>query len=127
MKPLKSFLSIMLLATPLAAQDVSIPQTLPSPLRQTSDAVQRKVEQPIPQDLPLQRVMKRLDSDALLNGLRPTNGQTAGTPRSFTAGSVEVRIAVLEAKIQALQSELEAQKALLQQLKELVDQQQKKN
>ena|SRR5437762_4829116 len=127
MSTLISLLSIVLLATSLVAQDAPIPQDLPSQLRQTSDAVRRRVEQPIPQDLPLQRPTKRLDNIGLPNRLRATNRQAPATEGRVNAGSVEDRIAALEAKVEALQSELDAQKALIKQLQELLDRQQRKN
>ena len=126
MHTLTSLLSIVLLATSLVAQDAPIPQDLPLQLRKTSEAVRRRVEQPIRQDLPLQRPTKRLDN-GLLNSLRATNRQTLATEGRVHAGPVEDRIAALEAKVEALQSELEAQKALIKQLQELLDRQQKKN
>jgi TolA-binding protein len=118
MKILISLLSIVLLATSLAAQDAPIPQQLPLPLRQ--DGVRRSVEQPIRPVLPLQRPGQRLN-EGLLNRLRATNRPI------LNAVPVEDRIAALEAKVQELQNELEAQKALIKQLQELLDQQQKKN
>ena len=118
-----ALLSIVLLATSLAAQDAPIPQDLPLQLRHTSEAVQRGVEQPIPQDFPLQRPTRRLDN--FLNRLRTTNRQTPATEGRVNAGSVEDRIAALEAKVEALQSELEAQKALIKQLQEMLDRQKK--
>ena len=125
MSRLVSLLSIVLLATSLVAQDAPIPQDLPLELRKTSEAMRRRVEQPIP--LPLQRPTKRFDNDGLLNRLRATNRQTLATEGRVNAGPVEERIAALEAKVEALQSELEAQKALIKQLQELLDRQQKKN
>jgi hypothetical protein len=122
-----SLLSIVLLATSLAAQDAPIPQDLPLQLRQTSDAVRRGVEQRIPQDLPLQRPTKRLDNLGLPNRLRATDRQPLAPERRTNAGTVEDRIAALEKKVEALQNELEAQKALIKQLQELLDRQQKKN
>jgi hypothetical protein len=127
MSTLISLLSIVLLATSLAAQDAPIPQDLPLQFRQTSDAVRRGVEQRIPQDLPLQRPTKRLDNLGLPNRLRATNRQPLAAEGRVNAVPVEDRIAALEAKVQALQSELEAQKALIKQLQELLEQQQKKN
>jgi len=112
---LMSVVSIVLLATSLAAQNAPIPQKLPLELRKNMDAIQRGVEQPIQlrQNPPLLRPMQ-----GLLNsfGLRGTNKQP-----------VEARIGALEAKVDKLQSELEAQKALIKQLQELLNQQQKKN
>ena len=127
MNTLISLLSIVLLATSLVAQDAPIPQDLPLQLRKTSDAVRRRVEQPIRQDLPLQWPTKRLDNDGLPNSLRPTSRQTLTSERRVNAGSVEDRIAALEAKVEALQREVETQKAMIKQLQELLDQQQKKN
>ena len=122
MNTLVSLLSILLLATSLAAQDAPIPQELPLQLRQTSDAVRRRVEQPIPQGLPLQRAI-----DGLLKRLWTTNRQTLATEGRVNAGPVEDRIAALEAKVEALQREVETQKALIKQLQDLRDQPQKKN
>jgi hypothetical protein len=116
-----SLLSIVLLATSLVAQDAPIPQDLPLELRKTRDAVQRKVEQPIPRQLPLPT--KRPQNDGLLNRLWP--GRTLDT--KVNAGPVEERVAALEAKVEALQRELEAQKVLIKQLQELLDRQQKKD
>ena len=127
MNALISLLSIVLLATSLDAQDSPIPQDLPLQLRKTSDAVRRRVEQPIPRDLRLQRPTKRLDNDGLLNRLRATNRQTLATEGRVNDGAVEDRIAALEAKVEALQREVETQKAMIKQLQELLDQQQKKN
>jgi hypothetical protein len=128
MKILISLLGIVLLATSLAAQDAPIPQNLPLPLRQTSEAVQRKVEQPIPpQGLPLPRPANRLDNRGLLNRLRLPNRLAPATDSRVNAAPLEERIDALEAKLQELQNELEAQKALIKQLQELLDQQQKKN
>jgi hypothetical protein len=126
MNTLMSLLSIMLLATSVVAQDAPIPQDLPWQLRQTSDAVQRKVEQPIPRNLPLQPPTKRWD-ESFLNRLRANKRQLVVTEGKVNAGTVEDRIAALEAKVEALQRELEAQKALTKQLLELLDRQQKKN
>ena len=126
MNTLISLLSILLLATSLVAQDALIPQDLPLQLRKTSDAVRRRVEQPIRQDLPLQWPTKRLDNDGFLNSLRATNRQTLATEGRVDAGPVEDRIAALEAKVEALQREVETQKAMIKQLKELLDQQQQK-
>jgi hypothetical protein len=123
MNALISLLSIVLLATSLAAQDAPIPQDLPLELR--SEAVRRTVEQPILR-LPLQRPTKRLD-ESLLNRLRATNRQTLATEARVNAWSVEDRIAALEAKVEALQREVETQKAIIKQLQELLDQQQKRN
>jgi hypothetical protein len=125
MNTLMSLLSIVLLATSLVAQDAPIPQDLPLQFRKTSEAVRRKVEQPIRQDLRLQRPTKSLDNDGLLSRLRATNRQALATEGEINAGPVEDRIAALEAKVEALQSELEAQKALIKQLQELLDRQQK--
>jgi hypothetical protein len=127
MNTLRSLLSIVLLATPLLAQDAPIPQNLPLQLRQTGDAVRRKVEQPIPQDLPLQLPAKMLDNGGFLNRFLANNRQTPATAGRVNAGPVEDRIAALEAKVEALQREVETQKAILKQLQELLDQQQKKN
>jgi len=118
-------LGIVLLATPLVAQDAPIPQDLPSQFRQTSDAVRRRVEQPIPQNSPVQRPRKWLDNDGRVNNPRATNRQTLAAEGRVNAGSAEERIAALEAKVEALQIELEAQKALIKQLQELLDQQKK--
>ena len=114
---------MMLLATSLAAQDAPIPQELPSQLRQTSDAVRRRVEQVIPR-LPLPRPTNNY---GLPTSLRVTNRQTLATEGRVNAGPVEDRIAALEAKVEALQREVETQKATIKQLQELLDQQQKKN
>jgi TolA-binding protein len=122
-----SLLSIVLLATSLAAQDAPIPQDLPLQLRQTSDAVRRKVEQPIPQAVPLQRPLVIQPFRGLLNSFRATNRQTVATEGRVNAAPVEDRIAALEAKVEALQREVETQKATIKQLQELLDQQQKKN
>ena len=127
MKAPTFLLGVVLLATSLSAQDAPIPQDLPLSLRQTSDAVRRRVEQVIPPNLPVQRPTMRLNNGGLLNRLRATNRQTLATPGSVNAGSVEDRIAALEAKVQALQREVESQKAMIEELKELLDQQQKKN
>lgn len=127
MKTPTFLLGVVLLATSLSAQNAPIPQDLPLSLRQTSDAVRRKVEQAIPQNVPLQQPTNRPYSGGLLNRLRATNRQTVATDSRVNAGSVEDRIAALEAKVQALQRDLETQKAVIDQLKELLDQQQKKN
>jgi hypothetical protein len=127
MKTAISLLSILALATPLAAQNAQIPQELPLPLRQNSDAVQRKVELPNPQDLPFQWPRKPLNNEGTLQRLWAPMRQPAATVVRVNAVSVEDRIAALEAKVAALQSELEAQTALIKQLMELVDRQQKKN
>ena len=127
MARLISLLSIVLLATPLVAQDAPIPQDLPLPLRQTGEAIRRKVEQPSPQAPPLQRPRKWLETPSLLNRIRATNRPTPAAERSVNPGSVEDRIAALEAKIEALQNELEAQKAVIKQLQELLNRQQQKN
>ena len=121
MKPPTFLLGVVLLASSLSAQNAPIPQDLPLELRQTSDAVRRRVEQPV-----LQQPTQRTYSGGLLNRLRATNGQTLAAPGSVNAGSVENRIAALEAKVQALQREVETQKAMIEQLKQLLDQQQKK-
>ena len=126
MKAPKSLFTMVLLATSLTAQDAPIPQDLPLQLRQTSDAVRRRVEQPIPR-LPLQGPTNRLDNNGLLNRLRATNRQTLATEGRVNAGPVEDRIAALEAKVEALQREVETQKAMIKGLQELLDQQQKKN
>jgi hypothetical protein len=123
MKTLISFLSILLLATSVVAQDAPIPQELPSQLRRPSEAIQRGIEQKIPQDLPLQRPTKRFDSLGLPSKLRATDRRP--TEGKVNAAPVEDRIAALEAKVEALQSELEAQKALIKQLQELLNQQRK--
>src|SRR5262245_9316772 len=125
MNTLMSFLSIVLLAPSVVAQDAPIPQDLPSQLRQTSDAVRRRVEQPIPRNLPLQPSAKRWD-ESFLNRLRANKRQLLATEGKVNA-SAEDRIAALEAKVEALESELEAQKALIKQLQELLDRLQKKN
>ena len=122
MKTPTFLLGVVLLAVSLSAQDAPIPQELPLQLRQTSDAVRRRVEQPV-----LQQPTLRPYSGGLLNRLRATNRQTLATPGSVNAGSVEDRIAALEAKVQALQRDVETQKAMIEQLKQLLDQQQKKN
>jgi len=127
MNTLISLLSIVLLATSLVAQDAPIPQELPLQLRNTSEAMRRRVEQPIRQDRPLQWPRKRLDNDGLLNRLRATNRQNLATEGRVNAAPVEDRIAALEAKVEALQREVETQKAMIKQLQELLDQQQKKN
>ena len=120
-------LGVALSAASVSAQDPAIPQNLPLSLRQTSDTVRRKVEQPIPQNLPLQQPTNRPYSGGLLNRLRTANTQTVGMDNRVKAGSVEDRIAALEAKVQSLQREVETQKAMIERLKELLDQQQKKN
>jgi hypothetical protein len=113
---------VVLLATSFSAQDAPIPQELPLQLRQTSDAVRRRAEQPV-----LQPPTLRPYSGGLLNRLRGTNRQTLATPIGVTSGSVEDRIAALEAKVQALQKEVETQKAMIEQLRQqLLDQQKKK-
>ena len=127
MNTLMPLLSIVLLATSLAAQDAPFPKDLPLPLRQTREAVRGRVEQVIPRALPLQPPRRWADSDSFLNRLRATNRQALATPGRVNAGSIEDRIAALEAKIEALQIELEAQKVLIKQLQGLLDQQQKKN
>jgi hypothetical protein len=127
MNPVKSFTGIVLLATSVIAQDAPIPQDLPLELRKTSEAVRRRVEQPIRQNVPFQQPTKRLDNGSLLNRLRATNRQTPATEGRVNAGTVEGRIAALEAKVEALQRELEAQKALIKQLQNLLDRQQKEN
>ncbi len=124
---LKPLLSMVLLATPLVAQNAPIPQDLPLPLRQTGEAIRRKVEQPSPQARPLQRPRKWLETPSLVNRINATNRQTPAAERSVNPGSVEDRIAALESKIEALQIELEAQKTLIQQLQELLNRQQQKN
>src|SRR5215831_14817797 len=101
MKAPTFLLGVVLSATSLSAQEAPIPQDLPLSLRQTSDAVRRRVEQVMPPNLPVQRPTMRLNSGGLLNRLR------AATPGSVNAGSVEDRIAALEAKVQALQREVE--------------------
>ena len=111
----------MLLATSLVAQDAPIPQQLPSPLRQNSDAVRRRVEQPIPQGVPVQQPT----NDSFLNRLRATDRQTHVFKVGGNASPVEDRIAALEAKVEVLQKEVEAQKAAIKQLQERLDQQQK--
>jgi len=126
MKAPISLFTMVLLATSLSAQDAPIPQDLPVQLRETSDAVRRRVEQPIPR-LPLQGPTNRLDNNGLLNRLRATNRQTLATEGRVNAGPVEDRIAALEAKVEALQREVETQKAMIKGLQELLDQQQKKN
>jgi hypothetical protein len=126
MKILLSLLSIVLWATSLVAQDAPIPQDLPSQLRQNSDAVRRRVEQPIPRNLPWRQPTKWLDQKSFFNSARTTNGQTPATEKVNT-GTVEDRIAALEAKVEALRSELEAQTALIKQLQELLQRQEKKN
>jgi peptidoglycan hydrolase CwlO-like protein len=124
---LMSLVSIVLLATSLAAQNAPIPQQLPLELRKNIEAIQRGVEQPIqptPKSLQSPRPMQ-----GLLNrfGFRATNKQANVTENRANAEPVEARIAALEAKVEALQNELEAQKALINQLQELLNQQQKKN
>ena len=115
MKAFLSLLCIALFTTTLAAQNAPIPEDLPLPLRQNSDAVRRRVEQVMPPPHPLQGPIKRLD-ESFLNRLRATNRPTM---------SVEDRIAALEAKIAAMQNEIEAQKARIRQLEERLDQQKK--
>jgi hypothetical protein len=124
MNTLTSLLSIVLLATSVVAQDSPIPQELPQELRQTRDAVRRRVEQPIPPKLPLPRPAQWGDNDGLLNRLR-ANRQTVAIGGAVNAGSIESRIAALEAKVEALQSELEAQRVLIKLLQELLDRQRK--
>ena len=68
-----------------------------------------------------------MDNDGLLTRLRATNRQTLATEGKVNAGSLEDRIAALEAKVEALQRELAVQKAVIEQLQELLDRQQKKN
>jgi len=120
MKTVLSLLGIALLATPLVAQEAPIPQDLPLQLRQTSDAVRRRVEQPIPRP-PLQQPTKRLDNDRIQRSFRTT----LATEGRVNAGPVEDRLAALEAKVEALQKEVETQKAMIKQLRELLDQQKK--
>jgi hypothetical protein len=120
MKASTFLVGVVLLGTSMSAQDAPIPQELPLQLRQTGDAVRRRVEQPV-----LQQPTQRPYSGALLNRLRATNRQTLATPGSVNAGSVEDRIAALEAKVQALQRDVETQKAIIEQLKQLLDQQKK--
>jgi len=126
MKAPISLFTMVLLATSLSAQDAPIPQDLPVQLRETSDVVRRRVEQPMPR-LPLQGSTNRLDNNRLLNRLWATNRQTLATEGRVNAGPVEDRIAALEAKVEALQREVETQKAMIKGLQELLDQQQKKN
>jgi hypothetical protein len=120
MKTLTSVLTLMVLTTPLVAQD-TIPQDLPSQFRQ--DAVRRTVEQPI--TIPRLPLQQPTNNYGLPTSLRVTNKQT--TQGRANAVSVEDRIAALEAKVAALQSEIEAQKAIIKQLQERLDQQEKKN
>jgi hypothetical protein len=117
-KPI-ALLSIVLFATPLVAQDAAIPQQLPVELRK-SDAIRRTVER-VPQvpnlpNVPLPQA--RGWFDRLLNSVR--------APR-INAGSVEERIAALEARVEALQRDIEAQTAVIKQLQELLDRQQNKD
>jgi len=126
MNALRSILTIVLLAPSLIAQDAPIPQDLPLPLRQTSDAVRRRVEQVIP-PVPLPLPTKRPANDGLLNRLRATNRQTPANESRDNAGTLENRIAALEAKVEALQREVETQKVLIKQLQELLLEQQQKN
>src|SRR5262245_3058413 len=112
MNTLKSLLCILLLATPLVAQNAPIPQDLPRELR--NDAVRRKVEQIIPR--PLQQPKENVNAGPVANFFRVNR---------VNAVSVEDRIAALEAKVETLQREIEAQKVLIKQLQELLDQQKK--
>jgi hypothetical protein len=131
MRTLTSLLSIVVLATPLVAQNAPIPQDLPLELRKTSDAVRRKVEQqlpqPLPQNVPWPRSNQRLEYRGLLDRLGLTSRPALANEVRVNVRSVEDRIAALEAKVDLLQSELEAQNALIKQLMELLDRQQKKN
>src|ERR1044071_8144344 len=121
MNTLVSLLSIVLLATSVGAQDAPIPQELPLQFRQTSDAVRRRVEQPIRHDRPLLQLPTKRLYDSLLNRHRANIHTTLATEGNVNAASLEDRIAALEAKVQALQTELDAQKALIKQLQELLD------
>jgi hypothetical protein len=130
-RTLTSLLSIVVLATPLVAQNAPIPQDLPLELRKTSDAVRRSVEQPLPeplpQNVPWPRSTQRLEYRGVLDRLGLSNRPALATEVRVNVRSVEDRIAALEAKVEALQSRLEAQNALIKQLMELLDRQQKKN
>jgi hypothetical protein len=120
MKTLLPLLGILLLASSVVAQDAPIPQELPPQFRQ--DAVRRRVEQVMPR-APLPQPTRKYDG--LIKSLG-VNRQPSAAKSTVNAGSVDERIAALEAKVEALQKEVETQKATIQQLKELLDQQQKK-
>ena len=101
-----SLLSILVLATSFVAQDAPIPQDLPSQLRKSSEAVRRSVEQPIPQNLPLQR-----PTEGFLDSLRATKSQTLTAGGRVSVGPFQDRIIALEAKVAcALLTKAEIQK-----------------
>jgi hypothetical protein len=122
MKTLTFLVALLLLSVSLIAQDAPIPQDLPLQFRQSSDAVRRGVEQVIPQNLPLPRPT---NNGGLLNRLRLPNRLAPAPDARVNAGTVEDRIAALEAKVAVLEAEIEAQRALIKQLEERLDQQKK--
>src|SRR5262245_59016808 len=106
MNTMTSFFSFLLLATYLVVQVAPFPQDFPSQLRKSSEAVRRSVEQPIPQNLPLQR-----PTEGFLDSLQGTNSQTLTAGGRVNIGPFQDRIIALEAKVAcALLTKAEIQK-----------------
>ena len=108
MKTLRSLLGIVLLATPLVAQDA-----------------------PIPQDIPLQKpkLLRDLDirKSLIRIGREPFDARIDDTQPKTDDANGEQRIQALELKVKNLEAEVAAQRALINQLQERLDRLQQKN